>query len=86
MQITDVTIKPRRQGNFYGYADITFDARIVIRGLRIIQGRNGLFVAMPNKKRGDGKYEDIVHPINKETRERIDQTVIKMYKENFETK
>ena len=52
----------------------------MIRDLRIIQGNKGLFVAMPSKKRKDGSYRDTAHPINNETRQMIEESVLKEYR------
>ncbi|MFH1956975.1 MAG: SpoVG family protein [bacterium] len=81
MQITEVRVRLRAQGNFLGYADITLDNRLAVHNLRIIKGAKGLFVAMPSIKRGERQFEDIVHPTDQPTREWITDTVLKSYKE-----
>jgi stage V sporulation protein G len=53
----------------------------VIRGLKVIQGTNGMFVAMPSRKRSDGQFQDIAHPINGSTRSRMEETVLQAYEE-----
>lgn len=62
-----------------GVASIVLDDEFIISGIKIIDGNNGLFVAMPNKKNEDGTYSDIAHPINKETREIIQNLVLEAY-------
>ena len=52
-----------------------------MRGLKIIQGSRGMFVAMPNRRRKDGTFQDIAHPINAETREMMESRIIAAYKE-----
>lgn len=84
MQITDIRINVRPQGNFIGYADIVLDDELAIHGLKIIKGPKGIFVSMPHKEKEDGQYEDIVHPANQETREWITKAVLKVYREKTE--
>ena len=62
-----------------GYATVTLDDCFVIRNLRIIQGEERLFVAMPSRKKADGEYEDIVHPTNSETRKMFEDKIIEEY-------
>ena len=62
-----------------GYATVTLDDCFVIRNLRIIQGDERLFVAMPSRKKADGEYEDIVHPTNSETRKMFEDKIIEEY-------
>ena len=62
-----------------GYATVTLDDCFVIRNLRIIQGEERLFVAMPSRKKADGEYEDIVHPTNSETRKMFEEKIIEEY-------
>lgn len=82
MKITNVRIrKIEDETRLSAVASITIDDCFVIHELRIIDGKEGLFVAMPSKKVGDNKFKDIVHPINKETREQIETIVIEKYNE-----
>lgn len=62
-----------------GYATVTLDDCFVVRNLRIIQGDERLFVAMPSRKKNDGEYEDIVHPTNSETRKMFEDKIIEEY-------
>ena len=57
------------------YVSITIDDCFVIRDLKVIKGNNGLCVAMPSKKRKDGQFRDIAHPLNQETREDMEKAV-----------
>lgn len=63
------------------FASITLDNQLVIRGLKIIDGSSGMFIAMPSRQRKDGTYQDVAHPINRETREWLESQVIGAYKE-----
>ncbi len=80
MQITDVRIrKVEKEGKMKAVASITIDNEFVVHDIKIIDGDKGLFIAMPSKKTLDGEYRDIAHPINSETRDRIQQSVIQAY-------
>ncbi len=61
------------------YATITIDDAFIIRDLKIIKGHEGLFVAMPSKRRKDGQFKDIAHPLNQETREMIENAVFEAF-------
>ena len=80
MQITDVRIrKVEKEGKMKAVASITIDNEFVVHDIKIIAGDKGLFIAMPRKKTLDGEYRDIAHPINSETRDRIQRSVIQAY-------
>ena len=79
MEITEIRISLRTDNKLKAFASITLDNRFVIRGLKIIEGAKGVFVAMPSRKRPDGTFQDIAHPINNETRSWMEQTVIAAY-------
>lgn len=80
MRITDVRIrKIDGEGKLRGLASITIEDVFVVHDIKIIEGDNGLFIAMPSKKSPDGEYRDIAHPINRETREQVQKTVLDAY-------
>ncbi len=79
MEITGVRVFPIDEEKLKAYVTITFDQCFVIRDLKIIQGSTGLFVSMPSKRRKDGTYKDIAHPINNETRRMIEEKIIAEY-------
>lgn len=77
MEITEVKVFPARDGGrLKAYATVVFDNCFIIRDLKIIEGNKGLFVSMPSRKRKDGTFRDIVHPLNSETRRMIEETVV----------
>jgi stage V sporulation protein G len=77
VKITEVRAKRIRGNNrLKGIAAITIDECFVIHELRIIDGKNGLFVAMPSRKMPNGEYKDVAHPINTETRNMIEKEVL----------
>lgn len=79
MKVTEVKVFPVNEERLKAYVSITFDNCFVVRDLKIIQGTSGLFVAMPSKKRKDGQFKDIAHPLNQETREMIETAVFEAY-------
>lgn len=80
MQITDVRIrKITEEGKMKAVVSITFDDEFVVHDIRIIEGQNGLFVAMPSRRTADGQFKDIAHPINSETRAKIQSTILEHY-------
>lgn len=82
MQITDVRVKKvDNQSRLKAVVSITFDNAFVVHELRVIEGSNGLFVTMPSRETKNGVYKDIAHPINAETREEIEKTVLEKFNE-----
>jgi stage V sporulation protein G len=79
MDITDVKIFPVDEEKLKAYVTITLDACFVVRDLKVIQGSAGLFVAMPAKKRKDGTYKDIAHPLNTDMRARMERVILDSY-------
>jgi stage V sporulation protein G len=80
MQITEVKVYPVTDNEkLKAYATIIFDNCFVVRDLKIIAGTSGLFVAMPSKKKKEGTYRDIAHPLNSETRRMIEEAIIREY-------
>ncbi len=63
---------------------ITLDDEFVVHDIKVIEGEKGLFIAMPSRKAADGEYRDIAHPINSETRERIQQIILDEYEKAVE--
>jgi stage V sporulation protein G len=83
MEITEVRISLRDDQKLKAFVSITLDDKFVIRGLKVIQGAKGLFVAMPSRKRKDGEYQDIAHPINNETRQWMESIILGKYREEL---
>lgn len=76
MEITKIVVRPVEMNKVQAIASITFDEEFVIHNLRVVQGDRGLFVAMPSRKLPNGEYRDVAHPINVETRERIQKAIL----------
>jgi stage V sporulation protein G len=80
MNITNVKIFPRKENKLKAYVTITFNNAFVVHNIKIIEGANGLFVAMPSRKRRDGSYMDIAHPLNSNMRRELEERVLTEYK------
>ena len=80
MNTNDVRIrKLNEDGNMKAIVSLTFDDEFVVHDIKIIEGQNGLFIAMPSRKMGEGDFRDIAHPLNSETRNRIKDTIFAEY-------
>lgn len=85
MQITDVRVrKVTKEGKMKAVVSITFDEEFVVHDIKVIEGEKGLFIAMPSRKATDGEYRDIAHPINSETRDRIQKLILEKFEEALE--
>ncbi|MBQ6900402.1 MAG: septation regulator SpoVG [Firmicutes bacterium] len=80
MNITDVRIrKVGEDGKMKAVASITFDDEFVVHDIKVIEGQNGLFIAMPSRKMGEGDFRDIAHPLLSETRNKIKEAILGEY-------
>jgi|SRR5690625_1184319 len=80
MQVTEVRLRHvNTEGRMRAIASVTFNDEFVVHDIRVIDGNNGLFVAMPSKRTPDGEFRDIAHPINSETRAKIQEAVFEEY-------
>ena len=80
MQITDVRLRRvNTEGRMKAIASITIDSEFVVHDIRVIDGNNGMFVAMPSKRTPDGEFRDIAHPISSATRDKIQAAVLDEY-------
>jgi len=82
MEVTDIRVrKIDKVGKMKAVVSITFDNDFVVHDIKVIEGEKGLFIAMPSRKASDGEYRDIAHPINSETRDKLQQMILKKYDE-----
>lgn len=82
MQITDIRVRGvEKEGKMKAVVSITIDDEFVVHDIKIIEGEKGMFIAMPSRKAADGEYRDIAHPINTETRERLQTMILDKYRE-----
>ncbi len=81
MKITSVNVRKveREDSRLKGIASVLIDDCFVVHDIRIIEGDNGLFIAMPSRKLSNGEYRDIAHPINQETRVMFEKTILEQY-------
>ena len=80
MEITDVRVrKITEEGKMKAIVSVTFDEEFVVHDIKVIEGLNGLFIAMPSRKMADGEYRDIAHPINATSRLKIQEAVFEEY-------
>lgn len=80
MQITDVRVRRLNgDGKMKAIVSITFDDEFVVHDIKVIEGQNGLFIAMPSRRMGDGDFRDIAHPLISETRNKIKDAVLDAY-------
>jgi len=86
MQITEVKVYPAKDdGRLKAYVTIVFDNSFIVRDLKIIEGDKGAFVSMPSRKRKDGSFRDIVHPLNSEMRRLIEDAIMEEYQKVSES-
>lgn len=79
MKITEIKVFPVDEDKLKAYVAIVLDDCFVVRDLKIIHGNGGLFVAMPSKRRKDGVFKDIAHPLNQGTREQMEKQILDAY-------
>ena len=85
MKITSVNVHKKNDDNrMKGIASVLLDDCFVIRDIRIIEGKEGLFIAIPSRKNADGEYHDIAHPINAETRQMFEEAIFEEYNKEEE--
>ena len=86
MEITDVRIrKVTDEGKMKAIVSITFDEEFVVHDIKIIDGQNGLFIAMPSRKVNEGDFRDIAHPILSETRKKIKNAIFQEYEKTLQS-
>jgi stage V sporulation protein G len=84
VKITEVRIFNKGEEKLKAYAAVTFDDVFVVHNLRIVQGEKGMMVCMPSRKRNDGTFKDIAHPITNEFRHELEQIVLAAYESKLQ--
>ena len=79
MNITQVKVFPVNEEKLKAYVSIVIDGCFLVSDLKIIQGPNGLFISMPSKRKKNGEFKDVAHPLNRETREMLEKHVLAEY-------
>ncbi|MGI2329724.1 septation regulator SpoVG [Planococcus sp. YIM B11945] len=83
MEVTDVRLRRvQTEGRMRAIASITLDNEFVVHDIRVIDGNEGLFVAMPSKRTPDGEFRDIAHPINSGTRNKLQEAILSAYEQS----
>ena len=87
MQITELRIrKVENEGKLRAYVTVTFDDCFVVHNVKVIEGQNGLFIAMPSRKTANGEYKDVAHPISPDFRNELQNKILDEYNAgHFET-
>lgn len=85
MKITEIKVYPTKEGKLKAYATMVFDNCFIVRDLKIIETDKGMFVSMPSRRKKDGTFKDIVHPLNSETRQMIEDSILEEYKKVVES-
>ncbi len=81
MELTEIRINLRNEEKLKAFVHVTFDDVFIVRGLKVINGKDGLFVCMPSRKLPDGSYKDIAHPIVDDFRIRLEKEILDKYAE-----
>ena len=76
MEITEVRITIKNEDKLKAFANITFNNEFVVRGLKVISGSQGYFVSMPSRRKKDGSFQDLAHPITNDLRKKIEDRVL----------
>ena len=85
MQITDIKVrKINADGRMKAVVSVTFDDAFVVHDIKVIEGQEKLFIAMPSRKTPDGEFKDIAHPINAEMRELLQEMILSKYQESLD--
>ena len=79
MEITEVKVFPIQEEKLKAFVSIVFDHCFMVNDIKIIQGREGLFISMPSRKKKNGEFKDVAHPLNNETRRMIEEKVLGEY-------
>lgn len=79
MEITEVKVFPIQEEKLKAFVSIVFDQCFMVNDIKIIQGRDGLFISMPSRKKKNGEFKDVAHPLNNETRRMIEDRILAEY-------
>jgi stage V sporulation protein G len=84
VEITDVRVYPVRDEKVRAFISIVFDRCFMVNDIKVIQGKDGLFVSMPSRKRKSGEFKDVAHPLNSETRRWVEERILGVYQANLD--
>lgn len=80
MEITEVKVFPISEEKLKAFVSVVFDQCFMVNDIKIIQGREGLFISMPSRRKKNGQFKDVAHPLNNETRKRIEHQILTEYR------
>ena len=81
MEITEVKVFPVRDKKLRAFASIVLDASFMVNDIKIIQGKDGLFISMPSRRQKNGRFKDIAHPLNQETRQVLQDRILAEFRQ-----
>ena len=84
MEITDVRVYPVRDEKVRAFISIVFYRFFMVNYIKVIQGKDGMFVSMPSRKRKSGEFKDVAHPLNSETRRWVEGRILEVYQANLD--
>jgi stage V sporulation protein G len=84
VEITDVRVYPVRDEKVRAFISIVFDRCFMVNDIKVIQGKDGLFVSMPSRKRKSGEFKDVAHPLNSETRKWVEERILGVYQASLD--
>jgi stage V sporulation protein G len=79
MQITEIKVFPIREEKLKAFVSIVFDECFMVNDIKVIKGKDGLFISMPSRRKKNGKFKDVAHPLNNETRQMMEQQILAEY-------
>ena len=79
MEITEVKVYPVRDKKLRAFVSIVFDGSFMVNDIKVIQGKDGFFISMPSRRKKNGRFKDIAHPLNQETRQVLEERIISEY-------
>ncbi len=79
MEITQIKVFPVDEEKLKAFVSVVFDECFMVNDIKVIQGRDGLFISMPSRRKRNGKFKDVAHPLNNETRRMIEEQVLDEY-------
>ncbi len=83
MKITEIRIHLMGEDRLKAFASATFDDSFVVRNMKVVEGTKGVFLCMPSRKLPDGTHKDMVHPVNQEFREYLEESILKAYQQEL---
>ena len=84
MEITEVRVYPVREEKLKAFVSVVFDRCFMVNDIKVIQGKDGLFISMPSRRKKNGDFKDVAHPLNQETRHWVEERILQEYRAALE--